>query len=139
MSTFASGPLSAENVPVWLAWVVAVGGAALMIGTVYWMTPPYRRRQTVTQHLSPAVGLLVVVLAIGRRNSGQLLLGGGVLAVAALPLFWMGKLPADMPSSQDRSIGRHPEYLRVARRGRIAGVAIVVLEIAWIATLTALS
>jgi len=139
MSAFASSPLSAENVPEWLSWVAGIGGAALLGGAVLWMTPPYRRQRTMTQRLLPALGLFVVYAATAGRSSGQLVLAGGGLAVAALPLFWMGKLPADMPSSRDRGVGRHPDYLRVARRGRIAGLAIVVLEIAWIATVAALS
>jgi hypothetical protein len=139
MSTSASAPLGAVNTPVWLAWIIGIGGAALLAAALFWMTPPFRRRRMMTQRVLPALGLFVVFAGIAGPSSGQLVLGGGGFAVAALPLFWMGKLPADMPSSRDRSIGRHPDYLRIVRRGRIAGVALVILEIAWIATLAALS
>lgn len=66
------------------------------------------------------------------------MLGGGGFAVAALPLLWMGKLPADMPLAGESGLGRHPDYRRIVRRGRIAAVALVVLEIAWIAACVAL-
>jgi hypothetical protein len=121
------------------AWAAMLGGTALFLGAVYWVTPPYRRRRTLTRRLLPAFGAFLVYSATVGRGPEQLVLAGGGLAVGALPLLWMGKLPADMPSARDRTIGRHPGYLRIARRGRIAGVAIVVLEIAWIATFVALS
>jgi hypothetical protein len=139
MSVSASAPLRVENLPTWFSWAVGVGGAVLLAAALFRMTPPYRRRQTMTQRVLPAVGLLVVFAVSAGPSSGQLVLGGGMFAAAALPLFWMGKLPADMPSSRDPDIGRHPEYLRIARRGRIAGSALVILEIAWIATWAALS
>jgi hypothetical protein len=139
MSTSAAAPLGAGGLPVWLAWAIAIGGSALLTAALFWMTPAYRRRSTMTQRVLPGLGIFLVFAAIAGPSSGQLVLGGGIFAVGALPLFWMGKLPADMPSSRNRSIGRHPDYLRVARRGRIAGFAIVVLEIAWAVTWATLS
>jgi hypothetical protein len=87
----------------------------------------------------PALGFFLVFAGIAGPSSGQLVLGGGGFAVAALPLFWMGKLPADMPLAGEPGLGRHPDYRRIARRGRIAGLALVVLEIAWIVACVALS
>ena len=119
----------------------------LLAGALFGMTPPVRRRQNMTQRVLPAVGLLLLFQVVAGSPAGQLVLGGGIFAAGALPLFWMGKLPvfwmdklpADLPSARDPSIGRHPGYLRVVRRGRIAGAALVILGIAWIATWAALS
>lgn len=66
------------------------------------------------------------------------MLGGVGFAVAALPLFWMGQLPADIPLAGEPGLERHPDYRRIVRRGRIAGLALVFLEIAWIVACVAL-
>ncbi|GAA2583917.1 hypothetical protein GCM10010435_72140 [Winogradskya consettensis] len=122
--------MSTANPPARLGWSLGLGGTALLAAGLFRMTPPYRRRRSMTGRILPATT---------GPSFGQLVLGGGGFVVAALPLFWMGKLPADMPSSKDPGIDAHPDYARVARRGRIAGVAISILEIAWIIACAALS
>ncbi|MET3423055.1 hypothetical protein BJ973_002267 [Actinoplanes tereljensis] len=93
----------------------------------------------MTRRVLPALGSFLVFAGIAGPSSGQLLLGGGGFAVGALPLFWMGRLPADLPAAGDPGRGRHPDYRRIARRGRIAGAALVVLELAWIVACVVLS
>jgi hypothetical protein len=139
MISSASARLGAGDMPVWLAWVIGIGGTVLLAAVLFRMAPPVRRREVMTQRVLPALGLFLVLAGIAGPSSGQLVLGGGGFVVAALPLFWMGKLPADMPLAGESGVGRHPDYRRIARRGRIAGVALVVLEIAWIAACVALS
>ncbi|GAA2482284.1 hypothetical protein [Winogradskya humida] len=131
--------MSAANPPAWLGWSLGLGGTALLAAALFRMTPPYRRRRSMTGRVLPALGIFLLFALTAGPSSGQLVLGGGGFAVAALPLFWMGKLPADMPSAKDPGIGSHPDHPRVARRGRIAGIAIVILEIAWITTYAVLS
>jgi hypothetical protein len=80
----------------------------------------------------PGLGIFVVFAALFTPSGSQLLLGGGGFAVAALPLLWMGKLPADLPHFNDPNIYRHRDYDRIYRRGLIAGFGLVALEIAWI-------
>lgn len=135
----ASARLGVEDIPVWLAWVIGIGGAVLLAAALFRMAPPARRREVMSQRVLPALGFFLVLAGIAGPSSGQLVLGGGGFAVAALPLFWMGKLPADMPLAGESGLRLHPDYRRIARRGRIAGVALVVLEIAWIAACAALS
>src|SRR4051812_11404552 len=139
MFTSASARLSAEDMPVWLAWAIGIGGNVLLAAALFWMAPPVRRREVMTQRVLPGLGFFLVFAGIAGPSSGQLVVGGGGLAVAALPLFWMGKLPADMPLAGEPGLGRHPDYRRIRRRGRIAGVALVLLEIAWIVACVALS
>jgi hypothetical protein len=135
----ASASPSAENMPAWLAWVIGIGGAALLAAALFWIAPPARRREVMTRRVLPSLGFFLVFAGISGPSSGQLVLGGGGFAVGALPVFWMGKLPADLPLAGEPGRGRHPEYPRLVRRGRIAGLAFVVLEIAWIVALVALS
>lgn len=45
----------------------------------------------------------------------------------------MGKLPADMPSAKDPACRLHPEYPCVARRGRVAGMAVIGVTITIVA------
>lgn len=138
MGISASAALGGDNMPAWLAWVVGIGGTALLAGALFWMAQPARRREIMTRRVLPPLGMFLVFAGIAGPSAGQLMFGGGGFAVAALPLFWMGKLPPDLPLAGEPGIGRHPEYRRIYRRGRIAGAAIVVLEIAWIATCVAL-
>jgi len=139
MNVTASGPLSPESLPAWLAWVIGLGGSALLAAALFWIAPPVRRREISVQRVLPGLGIFLVFAGVAGPSSGQLILGGGGFAILALPVFWMGRLPADMPLAGEPGLGRHPEYRRIRRRGWIAGVTAVVLEIAWIVTCVALA
>lgn len=119
--------LDLQSVPLWALWVLAGLGVGIFAGVAFWMMPPALRRGEGT--VSVAAGI-AVFLAVGLCASRPVLwLGALGFAVAAVPLLWMGRLPRDMPSARDPASRQHPEYSQTARRGRVAGLAIVVLEV----------
>jgi hypothetical protein len=107
---------------------VLVGlGAGFFAAVLFWMMPPTLRRAEGTVSVVAGIG---VFLAIGLSASRAVLWLGAVgSTVAAVPLLWMGRLPRDMPSARDPASREHPQYRQVARRGRIAGLMIVVLDV----------
>jgi hypothetical protein len=137
--SISAAALDAGRSPVWLAWVIGIGGTALLGAVLIRMMPPARRREEATRRILPVLGMFVAFAAFAAPSGSQLVLGGVGFAIAALPLLWMGKLPADLPATRDPAIYGHPEYRQITRRGYIAGVALVILEIAWMATCATLS
>jgi hypothetical protein len=121
-----------RSVPAVVAWVVAIAGMGLLVAVLYWMRAPAVR----SPRRAVPIGIFFVVMLIGAgvRSADRptLLLSGGGLAVAALPLPFIGRLPADVPSRRYPTIEEHPRYPQLYRRGIIAGLAVVVLEITWI-------
>ncbi|WP_329568472.1 hypothetical protein [Kitasatospora sp. NBC_01266] len=78
-------------------------------------------------------------MAIGHSSKGSLWFGASIFTLAAIPLLWMGKLPADLPSAKDPAARRrHPQYRELERRGRIAGVGMILLIVLDIALSVAL-
>jgi hypothetical protein len=116
-------------VPTCLFWILAVAGYGTVSGVLFWMMPPPLRRAWGRR---VAFGSVVVFGPPIRAHDPRAALWFCAMgfAVSSLSLLWMGKLPADMPSAQDPACRSHPQYAQVARRGRIVGVAIVVLTIA---------
>lgn len=110
---------------------VALTGTGALAAALFWMRPPPLR----SREGGPAVALglgLILIPAVLRHDPATLWFVGAGCALVALPLLWMGRLPADMPSGRDPRSRAHPRYREVARRGRIAGIAIAASEIAWI-------
>ena len=78
MISSASARLGAEDVPVWLAWVIGIGGTVLLAAALFRMAPPVRRREVMTQRVLPALGLFLVLAGIAGPSSGQRLVGHSV-------------------------------------------------------------
>jgi hypothetical protein len=121
--------INLNSLPMWTLLTVALVGLAVFVGVLFWMMPARLRRTGPGASVWLAAGLFILLTALTPNPRQNLWFGGVLLAVAALPLRWMGKLPEDMPSARDPSARLHPKYRQVARRGRIAGFAIVVLEV----------
>jgi hypothetical protein len=125
--------LNLAAVPLWALWVFALIGLACLFGVALWILPPRLRRRY------PAVILLAIALFVARaalaRDPRAVLWFGGVLGIGCLVLLSMGQMPADMPSARDPAVREHPLYPAIARRGRIAGIAMVIVA----ATLVVLS
>lgn len=115
--------------PLWACWLVALAGSGVFAAVLFWMMPPPLRRGRPGASVVFAIILFLAWAGTSREACLSLFMGGVGLFVAALPLAWMGRLPADMPSARDRAVRSHPRYREIARRGRIAGIGIVVLEI----------
>jgi hypothetical protein len=118
--------------PTWLLWGWALLGAATLTAVLFWIMPPRLRRAEGGRSVALGIGLFVVFTALAGSPRSVLWFAGGGFLVAAVPLLWMGRLPADMPSAKDPAARSHPSYDAVARRGRIAGIAILLLEVLWI-------
>lgn len=118
--------------PTWLLWGWALLGAAALTAVLFWIMPPRLRRAEGGRSVALGIGLFIVFTALAGSPRSVLWLAGGGFLVAAAPLLWMGRLPADMPSARDPAARAHPSYDVVARRGRIAGIAILLLEVLWI-------
>lgn len=125
------------SVPTWLLWIFAAAGYAFLLAVLGRMMPP-----TLRSAWAKRIVFVTVVafgpLAFAHDPRWVLWFCAVGFAADALPLLWMGKVPADMPSAKNPECRHHPEYPRVARRGRIAGVVIVGVTIS-IVTLTAVS
>jgi len=122
----ADGVIDLRTLPVWAFWGLAALGIGLLVAVLFWMMPPPLRRGEGRRSVLVALGLLLVILA--RSSSrGTLWYAAVLCGVTALPLLWMGRLPADMPSARDPAIREHPRYPEFARRGRIVSVAIFAL------------
>lgn len=118
-------------VPTWLLCVFAAAGWGILFGLLLRAMPPPLRRAWARQVAFASVlifGLLFLV-----HNRAALWFCAVGFTLCSLPVLWMGKLPSDMPHAQDPAVRQHPQYVQVARRGRIAGVAMVVLAIAMVA------
>ena len=127
-----------RSVPVVVAWVVAVAGAGLLAAALYWMRAPALR----SRRRAGALGVAFVLLLVSegaRGDRSALVLSGVGLAVAGLPLLVMGRLPDDVPSRRYPTMADHRRYRQLYRRGLVVGVAMVVLEIAWIVAWVQLS
>jgi hypothetical protein len=119
--------LDLQSVPLWALWVFVGLGGGFFAAVLFWMMPPALRRGEGTVSVAVGIGLFLLIgLAASRA---VLWLGAVGFTVAALPLLWMGRLPPDMPSARDPASRQHPPYRQTARRGRFAGLAIVVLEV----------
>ncbi len=116
--------LDLTTVPIWVLWIFALMGLACIFGAALWILPPRLRRRY------PAVILFGTALFCARaavsRDPRGVLWFGGLLGIACLALLSMGQMPADMPSARDPSVREHPLYSVVARRGRIAGISVVI-------------
>jgi hypothetical protein len=121
----ASKVINIAEWPPWTLWLFAVVGVSIMFGVVLWILPPPLRRKY------PLIAFVAIVplgvQAILSRDSRGWLWMFGLLGIAFLPLLAMGQMPADMPSARDPAVRRHPQYAAVARRGRIAGIGLIVL------------
>ena len=118
----AHGVIDLRTIPMWAFWGFAAVGLGALVGVLFWMMPPLLRRGEGRQSVLVGLGLFLVILARS-HSRGSLLFTAILCGLAALPLLWMGRMPADMPSARDPAIKEHPQYRAVARRGRIAAVA----------------
>jgi hypothetical protein len=120
--------LDLATVPIWALWIFAVVGLTCIFGAALWILPPRLRRRY------PAVILFGTALFCTRaavsRDPRGVLWFGGLLGMACLTLLSMGQMPADMPSARDPAVREHPLYSVVARRGRIAGISLVIAVVA---------
>lgn len=116
--------------PTWLFCIFAAAGWGILFGVLFRMMPPPIRRAWFRQVAFASV--LVLGPLVLAHNRAALWFCAVGFTLCSLPLLWMGKLPADMPSAQGPAVRRHPQYAQVARRGRIAGVAMGVLTIAMV-------
>jgi len=122
--------INLNGVPDWALLFGAGATVALFLYTAWWISSPPARRGLGTR-TGIAVALFAVYLV--RNLHARPMLWFTVICTATLVawLAWMGPMPGDMPGATDPRCRVHPEYPRVARRGRIAGLA-------WITTSAAL-
>lgn len=104
-----------------LLWVAAGGGLLAVTGLLFWIMP--LRERLGLPGLQVALGMGgVAVAALLSRGSRGVLWFIAVGSLLALPmLMYVGRLPADMPPAWDPRSRSHPEYQRLAARGRLAG------------------
>ncbi|MBY8882609.1 hypothetical protein [Actinacidiphila acidipaludis] len=119
-----------QTVPTWLLWISATVGLGAFVAALFRMMPPALRRRGPGVSVWTAAALFMAASALSRNPRGALWFGAIGFLMTSLPLLWMGRLPADMPSAKDPRARQHPQYGEVARRGRIAGLAILVLVVA---------
>ncbi|MFJ5922307.1 hypothetical protein ACIQF6_06795 [Kitasatospora sp. NPDC092948] len=93
------------------------------------MAPARRRRAVALRNIGPAIVFYSAAALLNRQTRTILFVGAIGFLLAAGPLRWMGKIPEDMPSARDPEVRLHPQYKQVARRGRIAGIAIGLAEL----------
>lgn len=123
----AATVLNLATLPLWALWVFALIGLMCLFGVVLWILPPRLRRRY------PAVALLAIALFSGdaalARDPRPVLWFGGLIGIGCLVLLSMGRMPADMPSARDPAVRQHPLFPAVARRGRIAGIALIIVAV----------
>lgn len=112
--------------PLWTLTLIGLAGIVAFFGAILRVLTPTLRRQYPVIGVPVLIFLLVNALGTGDRR-GWLWFYGLVGVALAIPLWWMGPMPPDMPSARDPAIYAHPQYPVVARRGRIAGLGMLVL------------
>jgi hypothetical protein len=124
---------SVQTMPIWQLCLIAAAAVTFMVSVLYWMMPPPLRRSRTA--VSPALATLLLVAWVTTSHDPRAVLWFTAVcsAVVALPLLWMGPLPQDMPSARDPACRHHPQYERVAHRGRIAGSIMVIAIVASVA------
>lgn len=127
-----------QAVPTWILWIFAATTLGLFVAVLFRMMPAALRRRGPGRAVGLGAAVFVAATAVSRDSRGALWFGAIGFLVASFPLLWMGKLPADMPPASDPAVYRHPQYKEIARRGRIAGLAIVVLAVTEVALSVAL-
>ena len=101
-------------------------GLALLLGTLYWYTyPPSKRRMVAGRNLLRAIFLFSAWVAVSRDRRGVLWFAAVLAPLTVIPLFWLGRMPADMPLARDPAVRHHPQYREFRRRGIRAGFGIV--------------
>ena len=115
-----------SGLPDWGFLLAAFASTAVFLSASWWVSsPPARRHLTV----GPGVAVVLFVVCLVRSLHDRPMLWFTTICCTALAawLVWMGPMPPDMPGATDPECRLHPDYARVARRGRIAGLA-------WVAT-----
>jgi hypothetical protein len=113
--------------------VAAIVAFVIFMATIVRIAPPRRRRGLLRGRLFWAALLFVIPAATKSDARGILFFGGVLFLLCAIPLFWYGPMPADMPLATDPDAGQHPRYAEFVRRGKIAGAVIVAFLIIVIA------
>jgi len=115
-----------NEIPLPLLLTLAMAGGGLLLGVLYWMLPPPVRDWRRSALL---LAMVIAWSGVNRDSRIALLITalGGVFGT--LPMLWMGKIPADMPSAKDPRIGLHPRYGEIRRRGLIAGLSFCVIQL----------
>lgn len=125
----AGGSVDLASLPDWAFWVIACAALVVFAASVLRVLSPPVRRGKGGRSVAVGAALFLLWSGISRDPRSVLWIGSVGFVMAALPLFWMGRLPADMPDARDPTARQHPRYVEVERRGRIAGCAMIALLI----------
>jgi|EndMetStandDraft_7_1072992.scaffolds.fasta_scaffold115569_2 hypothetical protein len=127
--SLSDGMIDVAHVPEWILWILACLALSIFAGSVLRVLAPAVRRGRGVRSVAVGAAIFLVWAALSRSPREVLLVGSTGFFTSALPLLWMGPLPADMPSAKDPAVRQHPRYKEVQRRGKIAGFAIVFLSL----------
>jgi hypothetical protein len=123
----AAKVIDLRSFPVWSFWIFALVGIATLFGVVLRILPAGLRRRLLT--IAPVCLALFSARAGFSGDTRTVLWFAGVVGIASLMILSMGQMPADMPPATDPACRRHPQYAAVARRGKIAAAAFIVVAI----------
>ena len=118
--------MSVSDLPLWSVAAVALAGLAFFFAAVLHVLPPALRQRYLRVMVLVALIFLLPVLG-SREPRGLLWLAGMFGSGMAVGLWWLGPMPADVPSAQNAAAYQHPQYATAARRGRVAASAGLVL------------
>lgn len=123
----ASKIISLTPLPNWSLWAFALVGIAAAFAAIARILPRHLRRRQPVLLLAMIASVIAQVMKSHSPRTALWFIG--LIALGwAVPLAWMGPMPADMPSARDPvARAHHPQYAVIARRGRIATLAAIVL------------
>jgi hypothetical protein len=113
--------------PLWVLWLCAAAAGAIFLSGLLRVLPAPVRRGAGGRSVFLGIAVFLVWVGLSGTPRQVLWFGAVTFLVAAFPLYWLGPLPADLPRARDPAARRHPRYQEMARRGRTAGVVLVVL------------
>ena len=125
----AGAILDLSGTPVWALWLFAIVGSSVFASVLFWIMPPALRKGSGLRSVLSGAAFFFVAAAVSGGSRAILWYGAVGFVAVSVPIFFIGKLPTDMPSARDPSSRRHPQFKKFEGRGRIAGMAIILLII----------
>ena len=120
----AAAGVDVGHLSTWVLRGFAALSVGLILGARYRVISRAAREESGWAFYGAGAPLAMVLLS---RDRAFLWYAATCIAAVGLSLLTIGRMPADMPSARDSACRSHPEYQRIARRGAIPSVVMLVL------------